>query len=95
MTETQAEVDDLKAQVQRLTQQSSSLLPSIQHLHARPVPKARAKSTRKRGGQPGHRRVVRKLDPVERSADMIALHLEACRRCGQRLAGRDPELIRH
>ena len=91
----QAEIDDLKTQVKRLTPQNSSVPPSTQHPHARPVPKPKAKSKKKRGGQKGHRRVVRELVPVERCEEVIPLHPENCRRCGEGLVGSDPEPIRH
>ena len=90
----QAEIDDLKSQVKRLTPQNSSVPPSTQHPHARPaMPKP--KSKKKRGGQKGHRRAVRELVPVERCAEVIPLHPDNCRRCGEALAGADPEPIRH
>ncbi len=91
----QAEIEELKSQVKRLTPQNSSLPPSTQHPHARPATKPRTKSKKKRGGQAGHRRVVRELVPVERCAEVIALRPENCRRCGEGLVGTDPEPIRH
>jgi transposase len=91
----QAEIDELKAQVKRLTPQNSSVPPSTQHPHARPTPKPKSKSKRKRGGQKGHRRAVRELVPVERCAEVIPLRPDNCRRCGEGLSGTDPEPIRH
>jgi transposase len=91
----QAEIDELKMQVKRLTPQNSSVPPSTQHPHSRPAAKPKTKSKKKRGGQAGHRQVVRELVPVERCAEVIALHPETCRRCGEGLAGDDPEPIRH
>ena len=95
MSARQAEIDDLKTQVKRLTPQNSSVPPSTQHPHARPIPKPKSKSKKKRGGQKGHRRVVRELVPVERCAEVVPLHPETCRRCGDELTGTDPEPIRH
>ena len=95
MSAMQAEIDDLKTQVKRLTPQNSSVPPSTQHPHARPIPKPKPKSKKKRGGQKGHRRVVRELVPVERCAEVVPLHPETCRRCGDELTGTDPEPIRH
>jgi transposase len=95
MADMQAEIDDLKTQVKRLTPQNSSVPPSTQHPHARPVPKPKSKSKKKRGGQEGHRRVIRELVPVERCEEVIPLHPENCRRCGKGLIGSDPEPIRH
>jgi transposase len=95
MADMRAEIEDLKTQVKRLTPQNSSVPPSTQHPHARPPAKPKTKSKRKRGGQKGHRRAVRELVPVERCAEVIALHPENCRRCGEGLVGSDPEPIRH
>ena len=92
--EMQAEIDDLKAQVGRLTPKNSSVPPSTQHPHARPPRKAKPKSKRKRGGQRGHRRSVRELVPVERCAEVVVLRPEECRRCGAGLSGDDPEPLR-
>ena len=95
MSDMQAEIDELKTQVKRLTPQNSSVPPSTQHPHARPIPKPKPKSKKKRGGQKGHRRVVRELVPVERCEEVVPLHPETCRRCGDGLTGTDPEPIRH
>ena len=93
----QAEIDELKSQVKRLTPQNSSVPPSTQHPHARPTPKPKPKSKSKksRGGQTGHKRIVRELVPIERCSEVIPLVPENCRRCGKGLAGKDPEPIRH
>lgn len=95
MAELRVEIEDLKTQVKRLTPQNSSVPPSTQHPHARPVSKPKTKSKKKRGGQEGHRRVIRELVPVERCAEVIELRPENCRRCGKGLIGNDPEAIRH
>ncbi len=95
MAAMQAEIDELKTQVKRLTPQNSSMPPSTQHPHARPTPKLETKSKKKRGGQKGHRQIVRPLVPVERCTKVIPLFPENCRRCGEGLTGKDPEPIRH
>ena len=95
MSDMQAEIDELKTQVKRLTPQNTSVPPSTRHPHARPIPKPKPKSKKKRGGQKGHRRVVRELVPVERCEEVVPLHPETCRRCGDELTGTDPEPIRH
>lgn len=95
MAKMQAEIDELKSQVKRLTPQNSSVPPSTQHPHARPTPKPKPKSKKKRGGQLGHRRVIRELVPIERCSEVIPLIPEDCRRCGKGLTGKDPEPIRH
>src|SRR5271167_1563631 len=46
------------------TPENSSLPPSTQHPHAKPLPK-KPRSKRKRGGQPGHPKHQRTLIPVE------------------------------
>lgn len=47
----QAEIDELKAQVKKLTPKNSSVPPSTQHPHARPPANPKSKSKKKRGGQ--------------------------------------------
>ena len=95
MAKMQAEIDELKSQVKRLTPQNSSVPPSTQHPHARPTPKPKPKSKKKRGGQNGHRRVIRELVPIERCSEVIPLIPKDCRRCGKGLTGKDLEPIRH
>src|SRR5262245_36215725 len=65
----------------RKTPQNSSLPPSTQHPHARPASRA-AKSKRKRGGQPGHRRSERSLVPPEVVRTTVDCRPVACRHCG-------------
>lgn len=50
-----AQIASLQAEVAGLkkTPQNSSLPPGTQHPHAKPTPK-KAKSKKRRGGQPGH-----------------------------------------
>ena len=91
----QAELDELKAQVKKLTPQNSSVPPSTVHPHARPSARPKTKSKKKRGGQQGHPRKVRELVPVERCSEVIPLHPEHCRRCGAGLTGTDAEPLRH
>ena len=89
-----AEIQELKAQLLKLTPQNSSLPPSSQHPHAKPdTPKS--KSSRKRGGQPGHPRHQRTLIPSEECRDVIPLRPRVCSGCGERLRGDDPEPQRH
>lgn len=77
------------------TPKNSSLPPSTQHPHAKTPKSAKAKTKRKRGGQPGHKRHTRTLIPSEQCSEVVPLYPEACRRCGQSLEGEDPEPIRH
>lgn len=76
------------------TPQNSSLPPSTVHPHAKPAPK-RTRSGKKPGGQPGHPKHERPLIPTEKCDDVVPLKPKACRRCGERLAGIDPEPLRH
>jgi transposase len=93
-----AEVQRLTARVAELegrkTPQNSSLPPSTQHPHAKP--ERRGKSPRKkRGGQPGHAKHTRPLLPTAQCDEVQALKPTACRRCGTRLQGTDPQPHRH
>src|SRR4051812_48433007 len=56
----------------RKTPQNSSLPPSTRPPHARPAGGA-AKSRRKRGGQPGHRKHERSLIPTEGCQAVVTL----------------------
>lgn len=76
------------------TPQNSSLPPSTQHPHARPAsPKPR--SSKKRGGQPGHERHERPLIPTSECQQVRPLKPEQCRRCRTELSGADLEPLRH
>ncbi|MCA9113218.1 MAG: hypothetical protein KDA52_24915 [Planctomycetaceae bacterium] len=65
-----------------MTPQNSSLPPSSQYPHARPVPQ-KPSGKRKRGGQKGHPKHERTLLPPERVDETFVLKPSACRRCGQ------------
>ncbi|QPN58451.1 transposase [Synechococcus sp. CBW1002] len=58
-------------------------------------PERRKGSGRKRGGQPGHPGSGPELLPIERVDEVVERHPQACRHCGQRLEGVDPEPLRH
>lgn len=89
-------IDDLETELKflRKTPQNSSLPPSTQHPHARPLPN-KAKSSKNRGGQPGHPRHERSLIPVEDCSQVVPLRPKACRRCGTKLTGEDVAPLRH
>ena len=89
-------VGELEARL-GMTPDNSSLPPSSRHPHAKPGRKAKgpAKGKRKRGGQPGHKKHERALVPPGQVDETVVLKPTACRRCGQRLAGADPEPLRH
>lgn len=89
-------IDALQTEVSRLkkTPQNSSLPPSTQHPHAKPLAKT-SKSKKKRGGQPGHAKHERPLIPTDQCDDVQPLKPAACRRCGTKLSGRDSVPLRH
>jgi len=86
-------VAELEARLNK-TPRNSSLPPSTEHPHAKPAPK-KPKSGNKPGGQPGHPKYERALIPVEQCTRVVPLHPSTCRRCGEPLAGSDPEPLRH
>ena len=88
-----AKIAELEARLNR-TPRNSSLPPSSEHRHARPAAKENS-SGKKRGGQPGHEKAERTLIPTEQCDDLIPVKPTACRRCGSRLSGCDPEPLRH
>ena len=76
------------------TPRNSSLPPSTEHPHAKPAPQ-RSSSGNKPGGQPGHPKHERALIPPEQCQAIVPVKPEVCRRCGEALAGSDPEPLRH
>ena len=96
LNDLRAELDDLRRQVKGKTPQNSSLPPSTQHPHARPAPPPRKrKSTKRRGGQPGHAKHERPLVPSEDCDEVQELKPAECLCCGGKLTGRDPDPLRH
>ena len=89
-------IADLEAELaaSRKTPQNSSLPPSTQHPHAKPLP-TRTKSNKPRGGQPGHLKFERPLIPAEDCDELVTLKPPQCRRCGTALSGTDPQPLRH
>ena len=92
--ELKSQLLDVQSQLLKLTPQNSSLPPSSQHPHAKPIP-PKSKSSRKRGGQPGHPRHQRVLIPSAECTEVIPLRPSVCSGCGERLRGSDPEPRRH
>jgi transposase len=90
----EAMVAKLEATVARLTPQNSSIPPSTVHPHAKPI-STKPKSSKKRGGQPGHKRHVRPLVPTEQCKQVIPLIPTNCRKCAEPLEGIDPAPLRH
>jgi len=77
-----------------MTPRNSSLPPSGEHPHAKPTPR-KQKSGKQPGGQPGHAKRERALIPTEECSQVVPLVPQACRRCGERLTGNDPQPLRH
>lgn len=73
---------------------NSSKPPSSVHPHAKP-PRGKSRSKRSRGAQPGHEKRERDLLPSDQCQQIVPCMPTACRRCGQALAGIDPEPWRH
>jgi transposase len=94
IAELKAEIEALERQAKGKTPQNSSLPPSTQHPHNRPLPPKR-KSKKKRGGQRGHAKHERPLVPTNECDDVQQLKPTECRRCGAKLTGSDPEPLRH
>jgi len=78
-------IDQLEAQLQKLTPRNSSIPPSTEHPHAKPERKKPSGKRRKRGGQQGHERHLRQLVPTEQCTTVTECFPEACRRCGGEL----------
>ncbi|MGH7487783.1 MAG: IS66 family transposase, partial [bacterium] len=93
VVELKAKVAELEARLGR-TPQNSSLPPSSQHPHAKP-PARKPKSKKRRGGQPGHAKHERPLLPSGDCDEIQILKPTECRRCGEKLSGRDPTPLRH
>ena len=92
----ESELTAVKAELAatKKTPRNSSLPPSSEHPHAKPVPH-RVKSDKKPGGQPGHPKHERALIPTDQCQSVVTVKPEACRRCGQALAGNDQDALRH
>lgn len=68
---------------------NSLKLPSTQHPHAKPEPKLKPKSRRKRGEQPGHQKFERALFSTDECDEVVTCRPSTCRSCGKRLHGID------
>ena len=92
----QAKVAALEAEIAALKKapRNSSLPPSTEHPHAKPVAQ-KGKSKKERGGQLGHLKHKRSLIPTEQCHDVVSVKPEVCRKCSSRLAGSDTQLLRH
>ena len=88
-------IDQLEAQVQKLTPRNSSIPPSTEHPHAKPKRKPAAGKKRKKGGQKGHKRHLRELVPVEQCDTVTECFPEGCRKCGGQLELDPADPVRH
>src|SRR5271168_2945393 len=93
ITDLEARVRDLEARL-KLNSTNSSKPPSSDPIGMKRRPPA-PPSRRKRGGQPGHRKVVRTLVSAEKVRETTHCRPSTCRRCGHGLAGDDPEPLIH
>ena len=84
---------DLEARL-KLNSTNSSKPPSSDPIGMKRKPPAPS-TGKKRGGQPGHRKAQRILVPPEKVRETFDCKPDACRRCGQELAGDDPEPVIH
>ena len=83
----QSRVEELEARL-GMNPQNSSVPPSSEHPHAKKSKPKRKASSRKRGGQKGHKKHQRTLVPPEQVTETIPLWPPHCRRlkeCAQRL----------
>jgi transposase len=93
LTALATELASLRERVGR-SSRNSSRPPSSDGPGFKP-PERRKGSGRKRGGQPGHPGAGPEWLPMERVDAVVEHHPDACRRCGQRLDGVDPNPLRH
>ena len=88
-----AKISELEARLNK-SPRNSSLPPSSVHPHAKLAP-PKQKSGKKPGGQPGHPKHERALIPTDQCQAVVTMKPKNCRRCGERLAGVDPQPLRH
>jgi transposase len=93
VAELEQRVGDLEARLQ-LNSTNSSKPPSSDPIGLKRKPPA-PPSGRKRGGQPGHRRALRRLVPAEEVRSITDCRPTDCRRCGHTLVGDDPAPLVH
>ena len=90
----EAELQELRRQLNGSTPQTSSLPPSTQYPHAKSAPR-KPRPKKKHGGQPGHQKHQRPLIPTDECNDVQPLKPTQCRRCGEKLSDRGPQPLRH
>ena len=93
VAELEQRIGDLEARL-KLNSTNSSKPPSSDPIGLKRKPPA-PPSGRKRGGQPGHRRALRRLVPPEKVRTITDCRPTDCRRCGHALVGDDPAPLVH
>jgi transposase len=93
IAEQAAKIAELTEKLQR-NSSNSSKPPSCDFARGKPAP-PKERGKRRRGGQPGHCRVLRPLVPPEKVAAVVDHVPNACGHCGAELTGSDPEPLRH
>jgi regulator of replication initiation timing len=86
------ENQQLREQLGRNSQNSSQ--PPSQDAPRKFTPKAKKKSDKRRGGQPGHPGHERKLYPPQQCQSIEQHYPSHCINCGQSLSGEDPQPVR-
>lgn len=86
-------VASLEAQLAQFSGNSSK--PPSSDPPGAPPPAQPKRTGRQRGGQPGHKKHERTLFPPEQVTRTHVLKPAACRQCGGKLTGDDPEPYRH
>ena len=91
----EARVADLEARLAKYEGgQGGSGAAAGEKPQGKPAP-PKPKTGKKRGGQQGHQRHLRPLVPPEKLKQAHDHRPESCTHCGGRLAGDDPEPLRH
>src|ERR1700758_4225692 len=93
IAELEQRVADLEARLQ-LNSTNSSKPPSSDPIGLKRKPPA-PPSSRKRGGQPGHRKAFRARVPPEKLRSSTDCKPSSCRGCGHALHGEDPAPLVH
>jgi hypothetical protein len=93
LTEVLTVQEQLLEKVNRTSENSSSPPSSNPPGFEKKLPKT--KSSKKRGGQPGHKGNSRDLYPIEECSEVIDHHPEECANCRASLRGEDTNPYRH
>lgn len=88
----QAEVRSLKVQIGSNSRNSSKPLPATRSTKNASHP---GHPREKRGGQPGHKRAIRPLVPLDQLHGTITCMPDCCAGCGGTLEGSDPQPRSH